>query len=175
MPAFPRPELEEMVQRWLQANHRAEAQGDWATHLGPFYTEDAVYTWNNGPKWDFAAHGRQQICDWALGTEMQGLEGWRYVYDHVLIDERQGEVVGFWRQIAPVKRPDGSPWEVAGVGGSWFRYAGDWRWSWQRDFFDHANAAAVFLELARQGALAEAMQERMRKGSKMPGWVRREG
>jgi hypothetical protein len=173
MPAFPREELEEMVRRWLQANEKAEAEGDWVKHLGPFYTEDAEYSWNNGPKYDFIARGRDQICEWALGTEMEGLEGWTYPYDRILIDEKQGEIVGFWRQVAPVKRDDGSHYEIAGVGGSWFRYAGDYQWSWQKDFFDHANNGAIFLELAKNGQLSEGMEERMRKGAKMPGWTRR--
>jgi hypothetical protein len=73
-----------------------------------------------------------------------------------------------------VKRPDGEPYEIAGTGGSWFRYAGDYKWSWQRDFFDHANAGTVFMEMARNQQLSPEMQDRMKKGSKMPGWVRAE-
>ena len=95
--------------------------------------------------------------------------------DRVLIDEVQGEAVGFWRQLAPLERADGSTYEIAGTGGSWFRYAGDYKWSWQRDFFDHANAGVIFGELMQNGQLTEAMQERMKKGSKMPGWVKRGG
>ena len=78
-----------------------------------------------------------------------------------------------WRQIAPDRAPDGTPYEIAGTGGSWFRYAGNFRWSWQRDFFDHANAGAVFMEMAKNGDLMEKMQARMKKGSAMPGWVKR--
>ncbi len=177
MPAFPRDEMEEMMRRWLAANQKAEAAGDWKP-MAEFYTEDAEYTWNLGPNEDFIARGRQQIRDWVLGTEMEGLEGWEYPYDKVLIDDKQGEIVAFWRQVAPVTRPDGTRFEIAGVGGSWFRYAGNYQWGWQRDFFDVGNATAVFMELIQAGQLSAAMQkriERMLAGEPTPGHVKRDG
>jgi len=172
MPAFPRAELEEMMRRWVAANDQAGESGDWSP-MADFYTDDAVYSWNNGPKHEFVARGRQEIRDWVFGTEMEGLEDWHYPYVKLLIDDQQGEVIGIWRQLSPEKGADGAPVEIAGTGGSWFQYAGNYRWCWQRDFFDHANAGAVFLELAQQGKLSPKMQERMKSGSKMPGWVRR--
>ena len=172
MPSFPRAELEEMLRRWIAANDAAGEAGDWS-RMPDCFTEDSIYSWNNGPRTEFVARGRKQIGDWAFGTEMAGLESWHYPYVKVLIDEAQGEVVCFWRQIAGEKRADGSHYEIAGTGGSWFRYAGSYKWSWQRDFFDHANAGAIFLEMQKDGQLTETMQERMKKGSKMPGWVRR--
>ncbi len=147
MPAFPREELEEMMRRWVEANDEVGRTGHWAP-MADFYTEDAIYTWNNGPRHEFVARGREQIRDWVCGSEMQGLEGWTYPYVRTLIDEAKGEVVGFWRQLAPRSGSDGASPEILGTGGSWFRYAGGFRWCWQRDFFDHANAAAVFLVLA---------------------------
>ncbi len=170
MPAFPRTELEEMMRRWVAANDRAGETGDWSP-LADYYTEDALYTWNFGAKHEFVARGREQIRDWALGTEMSGLERWVYPYVRVLIDDQLGEVVGIWRQVAPLRRSDGTSYEIAGTGGSWFRYAGGYRWSWQRDFFDHANAGVIFQELARDGKLTAVMQDRLRKGSRMPGWT----
>jgi hypothetical protein len=172
MPAFPRRELEEMVRRWVVGNDRGGETGDWS-HMTEFYTEDALYSWNNGPNWEFVARGREQIGDWVFGTEMAGLEHWTYPYVKVLIDDAQGEVVGFWRQVAPENDPDGTPYKIAGTGGSWFRYAGNYQWSWQRDFFDHGNAGAVFMEMAKNGQLSDVMLERMKKGSKMPGWTKR--
>jgi hypothetical protein len=172
MPPFPRDEIEEMVRRWVAANDEAGRSGDWSK-MSEFFTEDAVYSWNNGANWEFVARGRQQIHDWAFGSEMEGLEHWTYPYVRTLIDEKKGEVLGVWRQLAPVKDPDGNAYEIAGTGGSWFRYAGDFRWSWQRDFFDHGNAGAVFGAMAKNQQLTPKMLERMKKGSKMPGWVRR--
>ncbi len=172
MPAFPRHELEEMIRRFVAANDRAGDTGDWEP-LAAFYAEDAVYSWNNGPKHEFVARGRDEIRRFVFGTEMAGLEKWTYPYVRVLIDEKQGEVIGVWRQVAPVKQADGTPYEIAGTGGSWFRYGGNYQWSWQRDFFDHANAGATFLAMAKDQKLSEGMLRRMAQGSKAPGWVRR--
>ena len=119
-------------------------------------------------------HGRRtgQIREYALGYEMEGLGGWVYPYQHVLIDEAQGEVLGLWRQIADATRPDGSHYEIAGLGGSWFHYAGDFKWSWQRDFFDVGNATATFIEMINAGVLTPGMTKRMEKatsGTRQPG------
>ena len=171
MPAFPREELEEMVQRWLDANRRCEELGDWRP-LADLYTEDATYGWNFGPDEDFMAVGREEIRDVALGQEMGGLDGWTYPYQEVLIDDRKGFVIGLWKQIADAPREDGSRYEVGGIGGSWFRYAGNWQWDWQRDFFDYGNATALFIEMMRDGTLSEGMQRRMKRatsGEPLPG------
>jgi hypothetical protein len=162
MPAYPRDELEEMVSRWLDANRKAEEAGDWRP-MAELYTEDATYGWNFGPKEEFMAVGRDEIRDLALGEEMRGLDGWSYPYEEILIDERKGQVVGFWRQVADATRDDGSHYEVAGIGGSWFRYGGGFQWSWQRDWFDFGNAAALFMEMLTDGTLSAGMTERMER------------
>ena len=172
MPSFPRDEMQEMVRRWVAANDEAGRSGDWS-RMSSFYSEDAVYSWNTGPNWEFVARGRQQIHDWAFGSEMAGLEHWTYPYVRTLIDDQKAEFLGVWRQIAPVKDPEGTPYEIAGTGGSWFRYAGNFQWSWQRDFFDHGNAGAVFGAMAKNGRLTDEMLERMKAGAKQPGWTRR--
>ena len=169
MGGYPREELEEMVGRWLEANRRAEAEGDWRP-MADLYTEDATYGWNLGPKEEFMVVGRDQIRDVALGLEMGGLDGWKYPYESILIDERQAQVVGFWRQVADATRSDGTEYEVAGIGGSWFRYAGKYQWSWQRDWFDYGNAAATFIEMIQADALSPGMKARMERSSmKAPG------
>jgi hypothetical protein len=169
--AHSRDEIEEMIGRYESANNRAGETGDW-TPLGDFYTADALYTWNNGPKHEFAARGPQQIIDWVMGTEMEGLGGWDYPYVARLIDAEQDMVVGFWRQLGP-EGPDGERYEVPGTGGSWFHYAGDFKWDWQRDFFDHMNAGQTYLLMMKNGDLSEGMQRRMEKGADMPGWALR--
>jgi hypothetical protein len=172
MPAFPRDELDEMVRRWQEGNRRCESLGDWRP-LAEFYTEDATYGWNIGPDTDFMAVGRAEIRDLALGSEMGGLDGWSYPYQSILIDDRQGEVVGFWKQVADARRPDGSPYEVAGIGGSWFRYGGDFQWSWQRDWFDLGNVTALFVEMMKAGTLSDGMRRRLDRaasGSPVPGY-----
>ncbi len=171
MPAFAREELETMVERWLEANRRAQQEQDWSP-MADMYTDDATYGWNIGPHEEFMAVGKHEIATIALGTEMAGLEGWVYPYQKVLIDDRQGEVIGLWKQIADATSDDGTPYEVAGLGGSWFRYGGDGKWSWQRDFFDVGNATALFIEMIKAGKLSPGMQRRMEvavSGERLPG------
>lgn len=175
MPKYPRAELQEMMNRWIEANHQAEVERDWVKHLGPHYTDDAEYTWNVGPHEDFVAHGRKQIETFAFGYQMRGFEDWEYPYERVLIDEELGEVVAFWRQIPPYKRPDGSPYVVEGLSGSWFRYGGDFKWCWQKDFFDLGNVMAVLLELAADGHLNPVVKKKIQlaaRGEAVPGHVK---
>ena len=167
MAEYPRAELEEMVQRWLTANKTAEDANDWGP-MADLYTEDANYGWNFGPKEDFMAVGREEIREWALGTEMFGLGGWEYPYEQILIDEKVGQVIGLWRQVADAKRADGSNYEVGGIGGSWFRYGGNFQWSWQRDFFDHGNATALFIEMMGDDVLSDGMTQRMERSLREP-------
>lgn len=170
--SYPRAELEEMLQRWLQANVDAEKEGDWGKHLGPMYREDALYTWNIGPNEEFVANGRQEIVDVALGYQMKGLEDWVYPYHDVIIDEKRGTLIGFWQQRSPYTRPDGTPYVVEGIGGSWFEYAGNFQWGWQKDFFDFGNAKDCFFQLAGAGKLSPVVKQkihRQAKGGLLPG------
>ena len=171
MTAYPREELEEMVQRWLQANRDAEAAGDWKP-MADLYTEDATYGWNYGAQTDFMAVGREEIREVALGLEMEGLDGWEYPYEEIVIDEQKGMVIGFWRQIADATRDDGTRYEIAGIGGSWFIYGGDFQWRWQRDWFDFGNAASLFMEMMGADKLSDGMVGRMNRSMKadLPGY-----
>jgi hypothetical protein len=174
VPAYPREELEDVVARWLDANREAERTGDWRI-LADFYTDDATYGWNIGPKEDVMCVGIDEIRDIALGQEMEGLQGWRYPYQRVVIDDRIGEVVGFWKQVAGhMDRAAGSEeFEVYGIGGSWFRYAGAGKWSWQRDFFDFGHVSALYMDLIKAGKLSAGMQKRIERGmsgQQVPGY-----
>ncbi len=171
MDTYSYSELSGMVARWLETNRQAQELGDWRG-LADLFTEDATYGWNLGPREEFMAIGRDEIRDIALGLEMGGLDGWVYPYQKVLIDPEQGEVIGLWKQIADARRPDGSAYEVAGLGGSWFRYAGNFQWSWQRDFFDLGNVTDLFMEMIRADALSEGMKRRMERAisnDRLPG------
>jgi hypothetical protein len=170
MPALPREQLEDFVTRWLAANHTAEAHGDW-TGLADFYAADATYGWNIGPKEDVMCVGVQEIREIALSLEMAGLEGWSYPYQKVLIDEKIGEVVGFWKQVAT--DADGEQAVIYGIGGSWFRLNGDGLIEWQRDFFDFGHVQKLYLKLIEDGKLSAGMQERIQRslaGEKLPGY-----
>ena len=60
MPSYPRRELEEMMQRWLDINQRCEAELNWSP-MAEMYTDDATYGWNVGPTDEFMAVGKDQI------------------------------------------------------------------------------------------------------------------
>ena len=162
MSGYPRDEIEAMVEKWLDANHRAETEGDWRL-MAECYAEDATYGWNYGPNVNFMAVGRDEIRDYAIGLEMDGLDGWTYPYETGVIDECKGQVIGLWRQVADARRPDGSAYEIAGIGGSWFKYAGNMEWAWQRDWFDLGNAGALFIEMMQADVLSDGMTARMHR------------
>ena len=77
MPSLRREDLDKWVEEWLDANRACEQKGDWKP-LADFYTDDATYGWNIGPKEDVMCVGRDEIRDVALGLEMQGLDNWVY-------------------------------------------------------------------------------------------------
>ncbi|WNG86877.1 nuclear transport factor 2 family protein [Mycobacterium sp. ITM-2016-00317] len=165
-----REQLEDWVQRWLTANQDAEKAGDWKP-LAEFYTDDATYGWNIGPKEDVMCVGKDEIRDVALGLEMEGLENWVYEYQRTLIDEKQNEIVGFWKQIA--NKSDGTRAEIYGIGGSWFRLNDELLIEWQRDFFDFGHVAKGYAKLIESGDLTPAMQKRIERslsGEKLPGY-----
>ena len=173
MTGFPRAELERMWAAWVEANRVAQERNDW-TGLAEFYAEDATYGWMYEPDHHFMAVGRDQIRAWALGTEMAGLEGWTYPYVAGVVDEHQGMAVGFWRQVSEVAGADGTPLEIAGIGGSWFGYAGDLQWAWQRDWFDLNSAGHTFLAVLESGRARPGLVERMGlDGPAQPGHYRR--
>ncbi len=171
MPKYSREELKEMTENFTQAIELAEETGDWKP-LAIMYTEDAQYRWNVGPNEEFYANGRKEIEAYAMGAQMQGLEEWRYPYYDFLIDEERGEVVGFFRQISPFKREDGSHYEIEGISGSRFYYGGNYQWKEQRDFFDVGNLKALLIELAAIDALEPAFKkniQKLAKGQLLPG------
>lgn len=167
-----REQLDDWVERWLQANKDSEAAGDWK-NLAEFYTEDATYGWNIGPKEDVMCVGKDEIRDVALGLEMEGLDNWVYEYQKVLVDEKQNEIVGFWKQI--VKKGDGTQDEIYGIGGSWFRLNDDLMIEWQRDFFDFGHVSKMFMNLIESGDLSQGMQKRIERsmaGEQLPGYYK---
>lgn len=168
--AFDRAEMEEMKKRWEAANIECEKAGDWKP-LEVFFTDDATYGWNYGPKKDFMAVGRDEIRDLALGQEMEGLEGWTYPYQSWIMDEQTGDMIGTWKQIYDRTRADGTHYALNGIQGSWFKYAGDFKFSWQRDFFDYGNVSAVYMEILSDKVASDGMLARIEKATgDQPGW-----
>lgn len=181
MSGFSREEIEAFWAEWLAANREAERRGDWSI-LADFYADDATYGWMYTPDEHFMAIGRDQIRDWALGTEMAGLEGWHYDYMSTVVDERSGMIVGFWKQRSGiVDDGTGEEYQIVGLGGSWFGVvrvdegedAGRLRFGWQRDWFDLGSTAQTFLAIAGSGKAPQGLLDRMSlDGSHQPGHYR---
>ena len=132
MPSLPREVLEDFVERWLEANREAEPQA-----TGRAWPTSAPTTLPTAGTSDpRRCHVRRYRRDPERRTgsgdvRPGGLES--YPYQKVIIDDKIGEVVGFWKQVAT--DADGNQSEIYGIGGSWFRLNGDGKIEWQRDFF----------------------------------------
>ena len=115
-----RAEMEAFWAEWLDVNREAERSGDWRV-MAEMYAQDATYGWMYAPDEHFMAVGRDQIRDWAIGIEMDGLDGWHYDYQCAVMDETKGMVVGFWKQKSGITDDaTGQEYEILGIGGSWF-------------------------------------------------------
>lgn len=70
----------------------------------------------------------------------------------------------------------GTDHEIYGIGGSWFGYAGDGKWAWQRDFFDFGHVTELYLALLKSGNVTKEFSQRVAKnasGQRLPGWYPR--
>jgi hypothetical protein len=160
MSQFDRKEMKEMWRRWVDVNERAEAASDW-TLLGDYYAQDAVYYWMVGHTHQFRAEGRQQIIDYVMDFEMRGFDGWTYPYEKVIIDDEIGQIVGYWAQITPFKKEDGSPYRTVALGSSWFQYGGNYQWTEQLDLFDSMDINGLFRELSKAGLMTDELKTRL--------------
>ncbi len=177
MSTLTRAEIEEFWETWLDINRKAEASGDWRP-MAEWYAEDATYGWMYSPDEHFMAVGRDQIRDWAIGIEMDGLDGWHYDYQATVIDEKNGMVVGFWKQRSGILDEQGQEFEILGIGGSWFGVArqtdgpdaGQVKFAWQRDWFDMPSTAHTFMEILKAGKAPDTLLERIKvSGHGVPG------
>lgn len=175
---FTRAELEEFWDSWLEVNREAERTGDWRV-MAEHYAEDASYGWMYSPDEHFMAVGRDQIRDWAIGIEMDGLDGWHYDYQCAVMDEQKGMVVGFWKQKSGIiDDATGEEYEILGIGGSWFGIErqtkgadeGQLKIAWQRDWFDMPSTAHTFMEIIKADKAPDTLLKRMSvSGHGVPG------
>ena len=174
MSELTRAEIEEFWDSWLAVNREAERIGDWRI-MAEHYAVDATYGWMYAPDEHVMAVGRDQIRDWAIGIEMDGLDGWHYDYQATVIDERNQMVVGFWKQRSGIlDDATGEEFEILGIGGSWFgverQRDGTLKFAWQRDWFDLGSTATTFLAIAASGKAPQGLLDRMGvNGKEMPG------
>ena len=148
-PKFSREEMEEMMNRWLAVNDKAEQEGNWR-HLADFYNEDTIYKWDTPKGW-YQAIGADEIRETCVGSAMDPYQGWTYPYEKIVIDHVKGEAFCTWWQVPPgaPKREDGSEMKV--IGASWFKYGGDYKWSEQLDIFDYQKITDLIGELVQGG------------------------
>jgi hypothetical protein len=173
-----RAEIEEFWESWLAANREAERAGNWRA-LADFYAEDATYGWMYSVDEHFMAIGRDQIRDYAIGIEMDGLDGWHYDYQVAVIDERKAMIIGFWKQRSGIiDDATGKEFEILGIGGSWFGVArqahgpdaGQVRFAWQRDWFDMPSTIHTFMSIVSSGKAPQTLLRRMAvAGHDVPG------
>ncbi|KUI29295.1 hypothetical protein [Mycobacterium sp. GA-2829] len=159
-----RAELKEFWANWLEVNRVAERTKDWGP-LADCYALDATYGWMFTPDEHFMAMGREEIREFALGTEMAGLDGWHYDYMATVMDEENGMVVGFWKQLSGLPDEDGNEYEIRGIGGSWLGVVrdtdGELRIGWQRDWFDLGSTAHTFMEIVKSGKAPKPFMDRI--------------
>lgn len=163
--SFTRAQMKVFWTEWLEVNREAERTGDWGI-LADCYLENATYGWMFTPDEHFMAMGREQIRQWAVGTEMAGLEGWHYDYMATVLDEENAMIVGFWKQRSGITDDNGQEYEIRGIGGSWFGVARDdaddrLRFAWQRDWFDLGSTAHTFIEIAKSGKASKHFLDRI--------------
>ena len=166
-----RREIEEFWDSWLAVNREAERSGDWRI-MADWYAEDATYGWMYSPDEHFMATSREEIRDWAIGIEMDGLDGWHYDYVCTMIDDQKQMILGFWKQRSGILDDDGNEYEILGLGGSWFGVerqtsgpdAGQIKIAWQRDFFDMPSTAHTFMEILSANKAPDTLLKRMSVG-----------
>ena len=167
-----RAEIEEFWDSWLDINRQAERSGDWRV-MADWYAEDATYGWMYSPDEHFMATSRDEVRDWAIGIEMDGLDGWHYDYVCTMIDEQKQMILGFWKQRSGITNDEtGEEYEILGLGGSWFGVerqtsgpdAGQIKIAWQRDFFDMPSTAHTFMEILSANKAPDTLIKRMSVG-----------
>lgn len=97
--------------------------------MADFYEPAATYGYSYSADDQYMNVGREEIRAGVLGLEMLGFQGWIYPYQAVIFDDRSGQAFGFWRQLTTFDGPNGEPYEIKGLGGSWFQYSGKRSWS----------------------------------------------
>jgi hypothetical protein len=176
-----RAEIEEFWDSWLEINREAERSGDWRV-MAEWYAVDATYGWMYSVDEHFMAMGRDEIRDYAIGIEMDGLDGWHYDYQCTMADEAKGMVLGFWKQRSGIiDDTTGKEYEILGLGGSWFGVErqgpgpdeGQLKFAWQRDWFDMPSTAHTFVSIIQAGKAPDTLLKRMSvTGLDVPGHYR---
>ncbi|MEZ5178838.1 MAG: nuclear transport factor 2 family protein [Acidimicrobiales bacterium] len=124
-------EAKAAYQRYV-AGREAVARGErsWASLGEEFFTDDAVFV---DPAWG-RVEGRDAIAAF-MDESMAGLDDW--TFPEVWTMAEGDRVVSMWWNRLPGERPDGSPYQAAGI--SVLHYAGDGRFSYEADLLNMAE------------------------------------
>ena len=137
--------------------------------MAEWYAEDATYGWMYSVDEHFMAVGRDQIRDYAIGIEMDGLDGWHYDYQCTMIDERRHgrrlleAAVGHPRRRAARSTRSSASAARGSASSARPRGADDGliKFAWQRDWFDMPSTAHTFMEIVKAGKAPDTLLKRM--------------
>ncbi len=108
----------------------AAGRRTWGDLGAEFFTDDAVFI---DPAWG-RVEGRDAIVAF-MDESMAGLEDWTFPEEWTMADGDR--VVSKWWNRLPGTRPDGGPYQAAGV--SIMQYAGDGRFCYEHDILNMAE------------------------------------
>ena len=112
--------------------------------MADLYTEDATYGWNVGPNDEFMVVGRERDPrDRPRPRDGRASTAGPTRTRRCSSTTRRARSSACGSRWPTPRGPTARHYEIAGLGGSWFRYGGNFQWSWQRDFFDVGNAGAA--------------------------------
>lgn len=128
--SYPESEIRSAVEHYVEVREQIErGESDWRDFV-ELFTEDAVFV---DPAWG-RAEGRAAIRD-LFDTAMPGVD-FKFPIDFWAI--AGDRVVVKWRQVLPISRPDGTPYQQSAV--STLIYGGDGRFSYEEDLLNMAHA-----------------------------------
>ena len=161
MPSLPREELDDWVERWLEANR------DCREH-GRLEAAGRLLHRRRHLRLEHRPQGRRDVRRPRRDPRRRAGSG----------DGRPGELglrvpegahrrQAWARSSASGSRSstsrDGTQDEIYGIGGSWFRLNGNLKIEWQRDFFDFGHVSKMFVKLIESGDLSAGMQKRIER------------
>lgn len=107
-----REEVQAMLDKWLEANKKAEATRDWNA-LMPFYAKDATYCYTIGAFGRREAKGYDEVKALVMERDMEGFDGWTFPYEWLVVEG--DKVMSKWHMVPPFEREDGTPYRILGM------------------------------------------------------------
>lgn len=137
MPEYPKQEILDTYDRYVEARDRAERGEVGWDELASFFTADATFI---DPAWG-RVEGIANVTTF-LAESMAGLEGWSFPREWTLVEGDR--LVTGWQNRLPGARADGTPYQAPGI--SIMRYAGDGRFSYEEDLLNMVHVTELIVE-----------------------------